>query len=49
MQFGCWEKQRGRPKKRLKSSIMLDLKEVCCEDLRWMGRADDIVRCGDWH
>jgi hypothetical protein len=49
MQFGCWGKLRGRPKKRLEYSIMMDLQEVGCEDLRRMDLDDDIVRCGDWH
>jgi hypothetical protein len=44
MHFGCWWKLRGRPKKRLEDSIMMDLKEVDCEDLRRMDLADDIVR-----
>jgi hypothetical protein len=49
MQFGCWGKLRGRPKKRLEDRIMMDLQEVDCADLRWMDLADDIVRGGDWH
>jgi hypothetical protein len=48
MRLGCWGKLRGRPKKRLEDSIMMDLQEVDCEDLRWMDLANGIVRSGDW-
>ena len=44
MQFGCWGKLRGRPKKRLEDTIMMDLQEGDREDLRCMDLADGIVR-----
>ena len=33
-----------KAEKRLEDTVMMDLQEVGCEDLRWMDLADDIVR-----